>query len=190
MSAFLDFILNIVEIPDNQQTNFKNLVFNHTVKKNEYFLQAGDLADSVAYVKNGLFRYFYINENGDEYTKGFFVANTVIISYSAILEKRPSYFSIQALEDSELEVVNYYKFEKYFEEDPCWNKFLIPLLQKAYLIKEERERDFLLLDAEQRYEKFQKKFPGLESRIKQSIVASYLGITPESLSRIRKKRIS
>ena len=86
-----------------------------------------------------------------------------------------------------IERVNYDALNRLFAEHPCWKDFLIKIISKAYLIRENREREFLLFDAEQRYQSFQKKYPNLESRIKQHYVASYLGIAPESLSRIRKK---
>jgi hypothetical protein len=72
-------------------------------------------------------------------------------------------------------------------EHPCWNSFLVVQLQKALIMKEEREREFLMFDAEQRYRAFLQQFPNLEKRIKQHVVASYLRLAPESLSRIRKK---
>ena len=85
-----------------------------------------------------------------------------------------------------IERVNYDALNLLFAEHPCWKDFLIKILSKAYLIKEDREREFLLFDAEQRYQSFQTRYPNLENLIKQHYVASYLGIAPESLNRIRK----
>jgi len=82
---------------------------------------------------------------------------------------------------------DYIESQKIFTEHPCWNKFLVIQLQKALIMKTEREREFLLFDAEQRYSVFLQQFPKLDNRVKQHIIASYLRITPESLSRIRKK---
>ena len=104
-----------------------------------------------------------------------------------MVEKRPSYFAIQALEDSVIEVVDYLRLLEVISEHVCLKDLVIALLQKGFITKETREREFLLLDAEERYFKFKERFPALEKRIKQHIIASYLGIAPESLSRIRKK---
>ncbi len=84
-------------------------------------------------------------------------------------------------------MIDYFKYQKLFTEHPCWNKFLVVQLQKALAMKTERERELLLFNAEQRYRKFLQQFPKLDTRVKQHIIASYLRITPESLSRIRRK---
>lgn len=111
-------------------------------------------------------------------------------AYDAVLENKPSYFTIEALENSIIESVSYDSFIDLFSEHPCWNDFLVALLQKGSLAKVTRERELLLLDATQRYENFLKRYPDLEKRVRQNIIASYLGIAPEPLSRIRKNQLS
>jgi len=185
--SFINYIKSIVDIPKEQENKFCSLISIKQIKKGENFLNDCQSSRTIAFVKSGLFRYYYINNKGNEFTKGFFVENSVLTSYSAILEKRSSYFTIQALENSEIEIIDYIKSQKLFMEHPCWNSFLVVQLQKALIMKEEREREFLLFDAEQRYRAFLQQFPNLEKRIKQHIIASYLRLAPESLSRIRKK---
>ena len=184
---FINYIKSIVDIPIEQENKFCSLISVKKIIKGENFLSEGQSPRTIAFIKSGLFRYYYIDNEGNEYTKGFFVENSVLTSYSAILEKRSSYFTIQALENSEIEIIDYIKSQKLFVEHPCWNSFLVVQLQKALIMKEEREREFLLFDAEQRYRAFLQQFPNLEKRIKQHIIASYLRIAPESLSRIRNK---
>lgn len=185
--SFISFIKTSTTLPLQEEEKLNTLLSAKTIKEGESFVQAGQASKTIGFIKDGLFRYYYTNEEGVEFTKGFFPANAVLISYSAILENRASYFTIQALEESTIETVNYADFQNLFSGHPCWNQFLITLLQKAYLIKEERERQFLLCDAEQRYRAFLQRYPGLDKRVKQHIIASYLGIAPESLSRIRRK---
>jgi CRP-like cAMP-binding protein len=185
--SFIKFIKTITKIPKDQEEKFCALLSEKPIKKDDSFIRTGEYPKTIGFVKEGLFRYYYMNHEGIEFTKGFFVENTIISSYSAILENRGSYFTIEALEDSIIEQVSYDKFKVLFSQHPCWNQFLVPVLQKGYIVKEEREREFLLYDAEQRYKAFLKKYPGLDQRLKKNIIASYLGIMPESLSRIRKK---
>jgi CRP-like cAMP-binding protein len=99
----------------------------------------------------------------------------------------PSYFSIQALEDTRIVAINYQKWRELFHETPEWQTFRLALLEKGFAKKEKREREFLLLDAAERYQSFLQEYPGLEGRIQQHLIASYLGITPVALSRIRSK---
>lgn len=151
------------------------------------YIRAGEIPRSFAFVVKGLFRYYYADNKGNEFTKGFFPENSYITAYSALLENRESYFTIEALEDSTIFIIDFYKWNQIARNDICWLKFLVSLLEKGYCVKEYREREFLVFSAEERYESFLRRFPGLEKRIKQHYIASYLGITPESLSRIRKK---
>lgn len=187
MSLFLQFINSICRLPEDQQIQFEALIRLKSIKKGDLFVRAGSYPSSIGFVNKGLFRFYYTDKDGVEFTKAFFPENTVLSSYSALLENRTSYFSIQALEDAEIEYVDYQKLIALFPQNSSWNNFLIAVLQKGYLMKEERERQFLLFSAEERYLNFLERFPNLEHRIKQTIVASYLGIQPESLSRIRKK---
>ncbi|MBT30579.1 MAG: cyclic nucleotide-binding protein [Thalassobius sp.] len=186
-SQFLEFIKRITIVPEEQQYKFNELISTTHIQKSEAFIRAGSYSKSIGFIKEGLFRYFYSSKEGIEYTKGFFDKSNVLSSYSAIIENRESYFTIEALEDSIVETVDYYKFKQLFAEHPCWNEFLVKLLEKGFITKETREREFLLLNAEERYTNFLERFPNLESRVRQHIIASYLGIAPESLSRIRKK---
>ncbi len=186
-SMLIDYMKSVAHVPSELEEQFSALLSRKSVAKGDNFINEGQFPKSIGFVNKGLFRYYYVDRNGVEYTKSFFDKGVVISSYSAILENRPSYFTIQALEDSEIEVVPYREFHQLFSEHHCWHEFLIALLQKAYLIKETREREFLLLDAEQRYKAFLHRFPTLEKRVPQHIIASYLGIAPESLSRVRKK---
>lgn len=186
--GFVELVKSVTELPQTQEEKFGKLISVQTFVKGDDFIRAGESPRKIAFVRDGLFRYYYTSEDGIEYTKGFFDQNNVLSAYDAILENKPSYFTIEALEDSVIESVPYDPFQKLFPEDPCWNDFLIALLQKGYLAKVSRERELLLLDATQRYENFLKRYPDLEKRVKQSIIASYLGIAPESLSRIRKNQ--
>ncbi len=186
-NSFIETIKKVATIPIAQQEKFARLVTTQTLKKGTHFIKAGSYPKTIAHINSGLFRFYYSDDNGIEFTKAFFLKNSIISSYSAILQNRASYLNIEALEDSTIEIVSYSKFNALFAEDPCWNVFLLSLTQKGFLAKEEREREFLLFSAEKRYQSFLTRYPDLEKRVKQSIVASYLGIAPESLSRIRKK---
>jgi len=158
-----------------------------TLSSKEYFIRAGEIPTRFAYVKSGLFRYVYINDNGNEFTKSLIRENQFISSYSAMISRNPSYFFIESLEPSEILIIAYRDWQKLLQSDPFWTEFLLHLIEFGFSKKEKRERDLLLLNAENRYLNFLKEFPGMEKRIKQNIIASYLGIQPESLSRIRKK---
>lgn len=188
--GFTKLIESVTNLTSLQKEKFQKLISVRQVNKGTNFICTGQSPRKIAFVSKGLFRYYYTSEDGIEYTKGFFDENAVLSAYDAILEDKPSYFTIEALEDSVIESVPYDPFLKLFSEDPCWNEFLVALLQKGYLAKVTRERELLLFDAAERYQTFLESYPDLEKRVKQSIIASYLGIAPESLSRIRRNQVS
>lgn len=173
-----------------QNTDLLSISLQTTLQKGEFFIREGQVPRKFALVQSGLFRYYYQNDKGIEFTKSFIPADNVLASYTAMLHQTPSLFFIQALEPSTLLEVNYASWLKLQETDKFWDKFLIKALEKGYATKEKRERDLLLLDAEERYRNFKHEFPGLDKRVQLQHIASYLGIQPESLSRIRKKQSS
>lgn len=174
-------------LPDNKIDEFLSIGRIKSISTSDYFIKAGEVPYKIAFVGSGLFRYVYLNDRGDEFTKGIIVKNLFLSSYSAMILGKPSCFSIEALENSQVLEIIWKDFTQLLEKDHFWTKFLLRFVEKGYMIKEKRERDLLLLDAETRYKNFLTEFPGMDQRIKQGIIASYLGIKPETLSRIRRK---
>ncbi|MFK7848532.1 MAG: Crp/Fnr family transcriptional regulator [Rhodothermales bacterium] len=156
------------------------------IEAGAFFIRAGDVPKKMAIVLSGLFRYLYIDSEGNEYTKAFMPEMSFLTSYSSMIRGEASYYFIEAMEASEILVFSYQDWNALKNTSPAWKDLLIKLLEKGYGAKEKRERDLLLLDAETRYRNFCEAYPGLESRVKQKEIASYLGIKPESLSRIKK----
>ncbi|WP_298480761.1 Crp/Fnr family transcriptional regulator [uncultured Maribacter sp.] len=180
-----EFLNNLV--PKEQAKKLIALGKQRTLAEGDYLVRAGEIPRKFAFVSSGLFRYVYINEKGMEFTKNIIEENGFIVSYSSMINEKASHFYIEALEDSKIIELKYSDWLKIKDSHPCWNTFLVQLLEHAFIIKEARERDFLLLDAPTRFQNFLQENPKLVRRAKQNIIASYLGIQPESLSRIKKK---
>ena len=178
---------SISPLSPSDVSNTADLFSPSAVKKGAYFLEAGGNPDKFGIVITGLFRYFYIDTHGREYTKYFAREKDLLISYSAILCGTASRFYIEALENSEIIVSSYKKFNKLTQSSLSWNIIARKLIEEQYIKKEKREYQFLFDDAETRYKAFLKEYPGFIDRIKHYQIASYLGISPVSLSRIRKK---
>jgi len=174
-------------LPDKRMDEFLALGKEKSVAASDYFIRAGETPTKIAYLFNGLFRYVYTSDKGDEFTKAIIPENNFISSYSAMILNKSSYFTVEALENSQLLEIQWNDFEKLLDKDVFWVKFLLKFIEKGYIMKEKRERDLLLLDAETRYRDFLVEFPGIDQRVRQGIIASYLGIKPETLSRIRRR---
>jgi len=174
-------------LPADRIDELLSIAKEKTVLAGEYFIHAGETPFKIAFVLKGLFRYVYTNSKGDEFTKAIIPENNFISSYSAMILNKPSFFAVEALENAQLFEIQWIDFKALMEKDVFWVKFLLRFIEKGYITKEKRERDLLLLDAETRYKDFLIEFPGIDQRVKQGIIASYLGIQPETLSRIRRK---
>ena len=185
--SFILFIKRIIDLPQAEEAKLLKLLKPIKIAKGEYYIREGQVPKKFAFVERGLFRYLYINNKGTEFTKNFILENNFISAYSAMISQQPSRMFIEALEDSYVYDISYNDWLELKKGHECWNQFLVVILEKAFSIKEIRERDLLLLEAQERYDIFRKEFPTLENRIKQHLIASYLGISPISLSRIRNK---
>ena len=183
---FIDTIKTMINIPDDQIKLILNIIRQKELLKGEYFIRAGDTPDEFGFVLKGLFRYYYTDTEGNEFTKSFITESDFLISYTAMVQNTESYYSIEALEESTILVIKYDNWKNLVFRHECWNLLIKSLLESAYIKKEKREREFLLDSAEIRYKRFLKENSNLIERIKQYQIASYLGITPVALSRIKK----
>lgn len=178
---------HLVAPPQQEWERFGQLFTIRTLEKGEYFIRAGEASEYSAFINAGLVRFFYQTPQGQEFNKSFVYENQFMGAYSAFLTQAPARFDIQALEACHLLVAKTRHMVDLFDKHLCWEKFGRILAEQLYIKKEQREAGFLLDDAETRYRNFLKRYPGLENRLAQYHIASYLGITPVALSRIRKK---
>jgi CRP-like cAMP-binding protein len=178
---------HLVAPPARELESFLELFTRRSLAQGEFLLRAGDPSRELAFVNAGLLRFFYQTVDGKEFNKSFILENQFAAAYSAFLTHTPARFSIQALETSHLLVCDLSSVVELFEHHRCWEKLGRLLTEQLYIRKETREAEFLLDDAETRYHNFQKTYPGLEDRLTQYHIASYLGITPVALSRIRRR---
>ena len=186
-AQLLQVLQNMTAVPEEELAKVKSLFQPVYIAKEQFVVRAGDTPDTIAFVVSGLLRLFYNDADGKEFTKSFCVENNFLASYSSLLLNRPSRLYIETLEDSTLLVANYADYQALAEEHACWRIINQKLAEMLFIKKELRESELVLDDATTRYRNFQKEYPGLENRVKQYHVASYLGITPVALSRIRKQ---
>lgn len=175
----------LTPIPQAEDEKLPALFHKVVLAQGDYFVKAGEDPQQIGFVVSGLLRLHYIDEAGNDFTKSFCCEGEFAGVYGALLLNVPSHIFIQALEPSVMLVIQFKDFQALMESHVCWQIVARKLVEFLFLRKEERESELLLYDAETRYRRFLQKYPGLETRVKQYHVASYLGITPVSLSRIR-----
>jgi CRP-like cAMP-binding protein len=156
-------------------------------RKDETFIVAGEIPTTFAFVVEGLFSQHHAGPEGDMVIKYFFPEGRIAASVSATLQGRPSLFTITALEDSTVLEYEFAAFKALVARFPDVAAFYMAYLERHWIIeKEPVEIAFRHDSAMQRYRDFIAREPALHRRLKQHHVAAWLGITPESLSRLRK----
>ncbi|MBD2346108.1 Crp/Fnr family transcriptional regulator [Anabaena subtropica] len=188
-SAYLQLshvLQTLAEIPADEIQKLTRTFYPLTLIAGNFFIQAGDIPCQIGFVVSGLLRLYYVNPTGTDLTKSFCPENHFVAAYSALILKSTAQFSIEALEDSLLLVADYSQFTQLCAEHPCWQTINHKFVEALFIKKEKREAELLIDDATTRYQKFLAEYPNLDKRIKQYHIASYLGISPVSLSRIRK----
>lgn len=185
--ASIEQILRAFSISDEEWALFHARTQLRHVEDGAFLLRAGEPVKDVYFCNQGLFRLFYTLADGREFTKSFSLASEFVTSYGAMISGGESYFAVQALEDSVVIQIPYSLLQELTDRSHAWERLMRRCAEQLYMKKEERERELLYLSATERLLAFRRKYPGLEARIPQYQIASYLGINPVSLSRIVKQ---
>ena len=157
------------------------------VKAGDYLLQSGEICKNSFYVEKGLFRYYSIDSKGKEHILQFAPEKWFVSDRESALSLKGSNYFIEALEDSSVVVVDDFFLLTMTEKFPAFGTFIHNLLQNHIRSLQNRVNQLMSYTAEERYLELIKTYPNIQSRLPQMMIASYLGITPESLSRVRKE---
>jgi CRP-like cAMP-binding protein len=165
---------------------FYSLLSRKELKKKELLLRSGQNCRNIYFINKGCIRYYYLVD-GEEKTAQFFFENAWYTDYESFLSGDPSENFVDALEDTELLCLEKSNLEKLYSTFPKFERFGRIVAENAYLGIRYRTKTLTNLTAEERYLKLIEERPKVFDRVPQYYIASYLNITPQSLSRIRKK---
>lgn len=180
-----DFISKSIPITDtNLEKVIENFAFRK-VKKGTLLLKEGEVEENFYYINCGCVRTYFVNQAGQLKTRHIAFENSLITSLSSFISTKPSYEYIEAIENSEVFSINRVHFFQLLNEIASWKDFYILLLEKGYCFQNEKIESFVTLTAQERYNKLMMDSPHLIKRLPNIVVASYLDISPETLSRIK-----
>lgn len=166
---------------------FKGNLISKSVAKNEYLLREGQYVHSLGFLITGALRTFYTDEKGNEISFLLQTDDAFFGDFGSYLTACPSRLNIQAIEACEIWLVEKEALEALYLTDIYWMQFGKQMAEKIFLDAKQRIEELLYLTPEQRYINLLAKTPELHKKIPQKYLSSYLGITPQSLSRIRKR---
>lgn len=172
---------------DIEWSIFESIFTKKQLLKKENWVNEYEESDKVCIVESGLMRIFMYNQKGEEKTHSFIIEGGAALNHFWIYAREPSPVTIQALEDTTLYETSHTKITQMFGKHPCWDELYRNLLIETFMFKLKREMFFVMYDASERLENLQ-EFPYVDpDRIPKTHLASFLGIKPQSFSRITKK---
>jgi CRP-like cAMP-binding protein len=175
----------LAPIPAKEWAHLESrLTFRH-LHRGEFLTRAGDVADHVGFVVSGLLRKAHVTPRGKPIVRGFGGPGAVVAAYVSLLTGAPSYLSVEALKDSELLVLRWSELSALYARHACFQTLGRRLAELTLLEREERAQELLTLSASERYARFRETHRALLPELRNYDIASYLGITPVSLSRLR-----
>ncbi|WP_347218094.1 Crp/Fnr family transcriptional regulator [Chryseobacterium sp.] len=180
-------IREYVDISDEKLEKYCDAFTLQKVKKKEVLLEEGSICDFEGFVVKGCFKVFHTDRNAAEQILYFAIENWWISDIDSFINRIPSKLTIQALEDSEILLISKKDKEKLYHEMPEVERLMRLKFQSSIIALQRRIIDNLSKSSEERYIEFLKKYPQTVHRLTNIQIAAYLGVTPESLSRLRKK---
>ncbi len=177
-----------ITLSGDETRHFTSLLAFKEVPKKTRILSEGQACKYLSYVDSGTLRSYCIDKDGKEATIMFAVADWWLTDMYCFLNEKPAMMYIETIEDSCIFQLSRENFARLFDDIPKFDWFFRILMQNAYTREQLRIIDNLTLTAEDRYDKFLNKYPQIVKQVTQKQIASYLGITPEFLSAIRKKK--
>jgi CRP-like cAMP-binding protein len=168
----------------------KTLFIPKKLRKRQYLLQEGDVCRYTAFVEKGMLRTYTVDEKGNEPILQFSMEGWWIADLYSFLTDEPSKYNIEALEDCELLLITKENCDILLQKVPAFEHYFRILIQNNLIATQRRLMSSLSETAEEKYTKLINNFPGCIQRVPQHMIASYLGITPETLSRVRSQMAS
>lgn len=179
-----------LDLNEEDEKQFCAIVRTTKVKRRQFIVQPNFVCTHQTYVVNGAFRSYFISKEGVEHTIQFAIEDWFISDFNSYIHQTPASLYVEALEDSVVQEIAYEDVEQLCKSNPKFERFFRLVAQKSFAFSQRRILSNLGKSAEERYVEFQSLYPSIVQRIPQYALASYLGMSAEFLSKIRKRLAS
>lgn len=184
--AFIKYLLQFESLNKQQIEIINSLLAIKQFKEADYFLEAAKVSNQVGFILEGVFRVCYYNNNGDEVTRYFLQEQNFIVDINSYNTGIPSTEYIQSVTDSTVLILSNKSMNELSKTIPIWDKLISKITAKALSEKITRVSTMMPQDASERYNFFLDYFPNIANRVPLQYIASYIGVTKSSLSRLRR----
>ncbi len=189
-NQILQNIQKHISLSEEEKKYFISVLEMSSVNKRQIILRQGQRCQKLYFVESGSLRAYNINDDGKESTIMFAIQDWWITDMNAFINQKPPLLSIETIQESSLVYIDFKTLEDLYIEIPKFERFFRIIFQNAYIREQLKVLDNISSTTEQRYLKFVDRYPKMLEKITQKQIASYLGVTPEFLSAIKKNRSS
>jgi CRP-like cAMP-binding protein len=184
-SLILESLAKHIQLDKHEEASFITLLEEKKLKKKQFLVHENEVNTFVAFVTKGCLRSYSIDRNGFEHIVQFAPAGWWIADMYSVITKQPGKLNIDALEDTEMFLLKRKDQEALFDKYPKFERFFRIITENSIAANHSRMMDYMGLSAQERYEGFCKRYPGLMKTLPQKQIAAYIGVTPEFLSKMK-----
>ncbi|HEX2534627.1 MAG TPA: Crp/Fnr family transcriptional regulator [Chitinophagaceae bacterium] len=176
-----------VSLTPEEEDLIKQYLIPKKLRKKQYFLQEGDVCKYSAFVVKGAMRAYVLDEKGDEHITAFALEGWSISDLPSFMKQEPASLNIEALEDCELVLTSKAAHDELLQRLPKYETYARITVTNAYMALQQRMTSMISLPLEERYKTFTQMHQHLFQRVPQHMIASFMGLSPETLSRVRSR---
>ncbi|TYP97439.1 CRP-like cAMP-binding protein [Tenacibaculum adriaticum] len=185
LEVFKKYINDKTSLPEEDLNEILSYAIIKKLRRRQFLLQEGDIWRYNAFICSGFVRTYSVDDKGTEHIMNFSPENYWTGDRESLTNETPSKFNIEALENTEILLIKKEDFEMLCKKIPLFNNLVNNILHKSFITSQSRIHSNISQSSEDKYNNFVLKYPSIANRVPQHMIASYIGISPETLSRIR-----